>query len=151
MQVRRWVVRVENKRKVTERTRAGVGRDGCDFGGGHPDDIWHLLIVIHRARTLAVSAAYACAQFLSQAPNPEQAAQQAYDIADRTINADWSGLVNVQFRVEVFAPAGPGAPGNCIVHYNAPFLYKGLFGIPDEWSAESFYSRSEVWKADWDR
>lgn len=109
------------------------------------------LIVIHRARTLAVSAAYACAQFLSQAPNPEQAAQQAYDIADRTINADWSGLVNVQFRVEVSAPAGPGAPGNCIVHYNAPFLYKGLFGIPDEWSAESFYSRSEVWKADWDK
>ena len=107
------------------------------------------LIVIHRARSAAVSASYACAQFLSQSPDPIQAAQQADSIANETINADWSGLVTVSFRVEVSAPAGAGGTGSCTVSYSAPFLYNGLFGIPDEWSAESFYSRSEAWKADW--
>jgi len=107
------------------------------------------LIVLHRARSAAISASYACAQFLSQSPDPGQAARQAYAVASQTVNADWSGLVNVQFRIEVIAPAGPGAPGNCTVFYNAPFLYNGLFGIPDEWAAESFYSRSEAWKANW--
>jgi len=107
------------------------------------------LIVMHRARSAAISASYACAQFLSQSPDPIQAAQQADSIANETINADWSGLVTVSFRVEVFAPAGPGGTGSCAVSYSAPFLYNGLFGIPDEWSAESFFSRSEAWKADW--
>lgn len=107
------------------------------------------LIVIHRARSAAISASYACAQFLSQSPDPVQAARQAYAIADETVNADWSGLVNVRFRIEVVAPPGRGAPGRCTVHFNAPFLYNGLFGIPDEWVAETFFSRSEVWKADW--
>jgi len=107
------------------------------------------LIVIHRARSAAISASYACAQFLSQSPNPIQAAQQALSIADRTVNADWSGLVNVQFRVDVTAPPGPGGQGSCTVYYSAPFLFNGLFGIPTEWSAETFYSRSEVWKSNW--
>jgi Flp pilus assembly protein TadG len=107
------------------------------------------LIVLHRARSAALSASYACAQFLSQSPDPGQAAQQAYAIASQTVNSDWSGLVNVRFRIEVAAPAGPGAPGNCTVFYSAPFLYNGLFGIPTEWVAESFYSRSEAWKANW--
>jgi Flp pilus assembly protein TadG len=107
------------------------------------------LIVLHRARSAAISAAYACAQFLSQSPEPLQAARQAINIANQTIQADWSGLVRVSFRVEVAAPAGAGNAGSCSVYYNAPFLYNGLFGIPDEWSAESFFSRSEAWKADW--
>ena len=107
------------------------------------------LIVLHRARTVSISASYACAQFLSQAPDPRQAAQQAYDIADRTVNSDWSGLLNVKFRIDVNAPAGSGAPGKCAVYYNAHFLFNGLFGIPDEWAVESFYSRSEAWKAEW--
>jgi hypothetical protein len=107
------------------------------------------LIVLHRARSAAISASYACAQFLSQSPDPIQASQQAYAIANETINGHWSGLVTVSFRVEVAAPAGPGTTGSCSVFYSAPFLYNGLFGIPDEWSAESFFSRSEAWKADW--
>jgi hypothetical protein len=55
----------------------------------------------------------------------------------------------VKFRIDVTAPAGPGAPGKCAVYYNAHFLFNGLFGIPDEWAVESFYSRSEAWKAEW--
>lgn len=109
------------------------------------------LIVIHRARAAAISAAYGCAQFLSQSPDPAQAKQQASDIADQTVNSDWSGLVNVQFRIQVSPPEGPGTPGSCTVYYRAPFLYNGLFDIPDEWAAESFFSRSEAWKADWSR
>ena len=109
------------------------------------------LIVIHRARTAAISASYACAQFLSQSPNPAQAAQQASDIAGETINSAWSGLFNVQFRIDVTPPAGPGAPGECSISYSAPFLFNGLFGIPSEWAAESFTSRSESWKANWSK
>ena len=109
------------------------------------------LIVIHRARAAAISASYACAQFLSQSPNPVAAQRQATYVANQTVNSDWSGLVNVQFRIQVSPPAGPGAPGSCTVYYSAPFLYNGLFGIPTDWDAESFYSRSEAWKADWSR
>jgi Flp pilus assembly protein TadG len=109
------------------------------------------LIVIHRARAAAISASYACAQFLSQSPNPVQAEQQATYVANQTVNSDWSGLVNVHFRIQVSPPAGSGAPGSCTVYYSAPFLYNGLFGIPTEWVAESFYSRSEAWKADWSK
>jgi len=107
------------------------------------------LIVLHRARTASLSASYACAQFLSQAPDPRQATRQAYAVANKTLDAAWSGLVDVKFRIEVSAPAGPGAPGKCTVYYNAPFLFNGLFGIPDEWVSESFYSRSEAWKGNW--
>lgn len=109
------------------------------------------LIVIHRARAAAISASYACAQFLSQSPDPVQAERQATYVANQTVNSDWSGLVNVHFRIQVSPPAGPGAPGSCTVFYSAPFLYNGLFGIPTEWVAESFYSRSEAWKADWSK
>lgn len=107
------------------------------------------LIAQHRARTAAISASYACAQFLSQAPNPGQAAYQARVIAERTLDADWSGLVSTSYRITVSAPEGPGAVGSCTVAYNSPFLFNGLFGIPDEWVEETFFSRSESWKADW--
>ena len=109
------------------------------------------LIVIHRARAAAISASYACAQFLSQSPDPVQAERQATYVANQTVNSDWSGLVNVHFRIQVSPPVGPGAPGSCTVFYSAPFLYNGLFGIPTEWVAETFYSRSEAWKADWSK
>jgi hypothetical protein len=107
------------------------------------------LIAQHRARTAAISASYACAQFLSQAPDPIQAAAQARTIAQRTLDADWSGLVGTSYRISVSAPPGPGEIGSCTVAYNSPFLFNGLFGIPDEWVEETFFSRSESWKADW--
>ena len=109
------------------------------------------LIVIHRARAAAISASYACAQFLSQSPDPAAAQRQATYVANQTVNSDWSGLVNVHFRVQVSPPTGSGAPGSCTVYYSAPFLFNGLFGIPTEWNAESFYSRSESWKANWSK
>ena len=107
------------------------------------------MIAQHRARTAAIAASYACAQFLSQAPNPGQAAAQARAIAQRTLDADWSGLIKTSYRVSVSPPSGPGMIGSCTVAYNSPFLFNGLFGIPDEWVEETFSSRSESWKADW--
>jgi hypothetical protein len=107
------------------------------------------LIAQHRARTAAIAASYACAQFLSQAPDPGQAAAQASLMARRTLDADWSGLASTSYRISVSAPPGPGGVGSCTVAYNSPFLFNGLFGIPDEWVEETFFSRSESWKADW--
>src|SRR5512141_2065947 len=64
------------------------------------------LIVLHRARSAALSASYACAQFLSQSPDPSLASRQAQAMADETIHGHWGGLPAVSFQVEVAAPAG---------------------------------------------
>ena len=47
-------------------------------------------IPTHRARTAATAAAYACSQFLSQSPNPARAANNAWQVAWNTLDADWS-------------------------------------------------------------
>jgi len=107
-------------------------------------------IPAHRARTAATSAAYACAQFLSQSPNPARATRNASEVAWETLNGDWSGTLGTQYRVTVAPPAGPGAPGACIVHYRPPVLFNGLLGLSSaEWSSQWFISRSETYKAKW--
>jgi hypothetical protein len=104
----------------------------------------------HRARTVATSAAYSCAQFVSQSPNPTWAVYQAEAVARRTFNADWSGTLGVQYDVQVLTPNGPGSAAGCIVFYHAPVLFNGLLGLNDPgWSAEWFVSHSESWKARW--
>jgi len=104
----------------------------------------------HRARTAATSAAYSCAQFVSQSPNPAWAVHQAQMVAMRTLAADWSGTLGVQYDVEVLAPNGPGSAAGCAVFYHAPVLFNGLLGLRDPgWSTEWFISQSETWKARW--
>ena len=76
----------------------------------------------HRARTVATSAAYSCAQFVSQSPNPTWAVYQAEAVARRTIEADWSGTLGVQYDVEVLAPNGPGSAAGCVIFYHVPVL-----------------------------
>jgi len=108
------------------------------------------LIPQHRARTVATSAAYSCAQFVSQSPNPTWAVYQARAIARRTLDADWSGTLGVQYDVEVLAPNGPGSAAGCAVFYHAPVLFNGLLGASDPgWSVEWFLTQSETWKARW--
>ena len=107
------------------------------------------LITLHRARTAATAAAYACAQFLSQSPDSAAAAGQADTVANATITSPWSGLVMANFRISVAAPGGPGVPGSCTVSWTAPFLFGNAFGISMGQGSETFYSRSETWKADW--
>ena len=104
----------------------------------------------HRARTVATSAAYSCAQFVSQSPNPAWAVHQARTVARRTLDADWSGTLGVQYAVDVIAPNGPGSAAGCAVFYHAPVLFNGLLGLNDPgWSVEWFITQSEAWKARW--
>lgn len=105
-------------------------------------------IPAHRARTAATSAAYACAQFLSQSPDPATAAYNAYTIAHDTVYGDWSATMGAQFSIEVYPASGPGQPGQCIVRYRPPTLFKMFNGSGDQ-VAISFVSRSESWKARW--
>ena len=107
-------------------------------------------IPIHRARTAATSAAYACSQFLSQSPDPTRARTNAVNVAWQTLNADWSATAGVQYRVQVSPPGGPGEPGQCLVSFQAPTLFDGLLGLSQGgWNSEWFISRSETWKAKW--
>ncbi len=107
-------------------------------------------IPVHRARTAATAAAYACSQFLSQSPNTARAAANARQVAWQTLNATWSGTSGVEYRVQVIAPSGPGQPGRCAVTYHTPSLFNGLLGLSqDGWNSAWFISRSETWKARW--
>ena len=107
-------------------------------------------IPVHRARTAATAAAYACSQFLSQSPDPARAQHNASMIAWKTLNADWSGTLGAQYRVQVTPPSGPGQPGRCLVSFQAPSLFNGLLGLSrGGWNSEWFVSRSETWKARW--
>ena len=107
-------------------------------------------IPVHRARTAATAAAYACSQFLSQSPNTARAAANAKQVAWRTLNASWSGTRGVAYQVAVIAPSGPGQPGRCAVSYYAPALFNGLLNLSaGDWATEWFISRSETWKARW--
>lgn len=105
-------------------------------------------IPIHRARSMAVSASYACAQFLSQARDPATAARNAYTIAMQTLEGDWSATIGVSYAVSVQPPSGRGAPGVCRVTYQAPILFN-FFGLSSPQSAQTYVSRNERWKTKW--
>jgi len=108
------------------------------------------LIPFHRTRTAAVSASYACAQFLSQSPDPSKAVYNARKVAENTQDGDWSATFGASYQVRVYPPDGRGQPGRCEVLWSAPVLFSGLLelkaGAP---SSEVFVSRSEAWKARW--
>ena len=107
-------------------------------------------IPTHRARTAATAAAYACAQFLSQTPDPARAEHNARLIAWQTLNADWSATLGVEYRIQVLPPNSAGEAGRCQVSFHAPVPFNGLLGLSNgKWSNEWFVSRSETWKARW--
>jgi hypothetical protein len=108
------------------------------------------LIPLHRTRTAAISAAYGCAQFLSQSPDPFKAAGNARRIAQQTLDGDWSATFGASYQVRVFPPHGRGTTGRCEVQWSAPLLFNGLLGISKgSPGLEVFLSRSETWKAKW--
>jgi hypothetical protein len=107
-------------------------------------------IPMHRARTAATSAAYACSQFLSQSPDPARAQSNAINVARQTLDADWSATRGMNYSVQVSPPSGPGMPGRCQVSFQSPTLFNRLLGLSSEgWNNEWFISRSETWKARW--
>lgn len=108
------------------------------------------LIPIHRTKTAAIAAAYGCAQFLAEAPDPAKAIRQAYLMANATLDADWSATMGSQFTVDVNPPGAPGQAGTCTVKWVAPVMFGGLLGLSGGLGdTVTFTSRSEAWKADW--
>lgn len=108
------------------------------------------LVPVHRTRTAAAAAAYACAQFVSQASLPDEAVRQAETVARRTIDAQWSGLPGSSFEIRPWHAGGPGAASGCTVIYRVPILFNGLLGFADPGPGRiSFSARSETWKAQW--
>ena len=108
------------------------------------------LIPFHRTRTAAISASYACAQFLSQSPDPSKAAYNARRIAEHTLDGDWSATFGASYQVRVYPPAKRGQAGRCEVIWSAPVLFSGLLQLrAGAQTSEVFVSRSEAWKAKW--
>ncbi len=108
------------------------------------------LIPFHRTRTAAISAAYGCAQFLSQSPDPSKAVYNARRIAQQTLDGDWSATFGADYQVRVYPPNGRGMPGRCEVQWSAPVLFSGLLNLrAGSATSEVFVSRSEAWKAKW--
>lgn len=108
------------------------------------------LIPFHRTRTAAISAAYGCAQFLSQSPDPSKAVHNARLIAQQTLDGDWSATFGASYQVFVYPPNGRGTAGRCEVQWSAPVLFGGLLKLrAGSASREVFISRSESWKAQW--
>ena len=108
------------------------------------------LIPFHRTRTAVISAAYGCAQFLSQSPDPSKAVHNARLIAQQTLDGDWSATFGASYQIYVYPPNGRGMPGRCEVQWSAPVLFGGLLNLrAGAATSEVFISRSEAWKAQW--
>jgi Flp pilus assembly protein TadG len=103
-------------------------------------------ISLSRTRTAATAAAFACAQFLSQNPDPAQARDIAYSAAMGTLKGGWSGTAFSDYSITVQPPGGQGQPGTCRVAWR---VRSRLIPWTSDWSAAMFISRSETWKAKW--
>ena len=108
------------------------------------------LIPAHRTRTAATAAAFACAQFVSQALDAKTAVVQAEQVGRRTISADWSGAGGSAYTVSAWHSGNPGADSGCAVDYTSPMMFNGLLGLVNPGTGRvSFISRAETWKARW--
>ena len=108
-------------------------------------------IPLHRAHTAAVSAVYACAQFVTQHPNrPDAAANAGYTEAQRTLHGGWSALSKASFRLSVSPPQHAGEAGTCSVTYSVDLLFDPL-GMGQHTRTLTLTGRSERWKAEWER
>lgn len=107
-------------------------------------------IPIHRARTTASTAAYACAQFLSQSRDPANAAREASNIANQIIRNRWSGSTNAVFTLTITPHSGPGTQGTCTVSYKVSTIFGGIIGDSATLSGRvTASSRAEVWRPLW--
>ena len=106
------------------------------------------LIPLHRAHTAAISAAYACEQFVTQYPyDPGKAEQRAIEVARQTLG-HWSALGGAHFRVFVETPAKAGSPGACTVDYTVRLIFDPL-GLGAQHRTITLVGQSERWKASW--
>lgn len=104
-------------------------------------------IPVHRTASMASQAAYACAQFIGQASDPYQAAQQGYDAADRVIHGDWSGTLGAEYAISVYPAGTLGGSVACTVTYRPPAVLAAVW--QPEQGTVTYVGRSEGWKAQW--
>lgn len=108
------------------------------------------LIPLHRVRTAATAAAYACAQFVSQSADPIQAVDQAKAVGERTLDAYWSGTPGGQYEIQAWSTGGAGGQGGCTVFFRSQLMFNGLLKLNQpHWNRVDFMSRTETWKARW--
>ena len=108
-------------------------------------------VPLHRAHTAAVSAVYACTQFITQYPNqPDKAAQKGYEEAHRTLSGGWNALAGASFHLTAFPPQKAGEAGTCKVTYSVKLLFDP-FGVGRHTRTITLIGRSERWKAEWKR
>ncbi len=106
-------------------------------------------VPLHRAHTAAISAVYACTQFITQYPNqPDKAARMGYEEAQRTLHGGWNALSKASFRLSAFPPQKAGEAGSCSVTYSVTLLFDPL-GIGRHTRTLTLTGRSERWKAEW--
>lgn len=106
-------------------------------------------VPVYRARSVANTAAYACAQFISQSADPARGVWMGETAAWETLNGDWSGSAGVSYGVATVPPGGAGEPGVCAVSYRTPTWFGGLLGTESRQSVTWYASRGERWKARW--
>lgn len=104
------------------------------------------LIPLGRARTAATSAAFACAEFLSQNPDPVAARAVAYQAGMATLKGGWGGTGTANYQISVVPPTGRGEPGTCAVRWSVAVKF---IPLSIGWSTEQFTSRSEIWRSKW--
>ncbi len=104
----------------------------------------------HRAAAAAHTAAYACATYISQSRNPDQAAVMGWAAAWTTLNAfGWSGTGDASFSVAV-SSADPGEEAVCRVTVHVPWLFGGgVLGLPPFTYTAEARTVVENWKARW--
>ncbi len=106
-------------------------------------------VPLHRAHTAAVSAVYACAQFVTQYPNkPDEAARMGAAEARRTLSGGWNALAQASFRLSALPPQSAGKSGSCRVTYSVRLLFDPL-GVGQHTRTLTLTGRSERWKAEW--
>ena len=107
------------------------------------------VLVLHRVRTAAISAAYACAQYITQFPHrPERAADVGTTVAGRILHAPWSAVRTARFAFDVVPPSGPGETGRCTVRYaiRLPFAPQGMGGVQ---GSITVTGAGERWQGRW--
>jgi len=106
-------------------------------------------LMLHRARTAATAAAYACAQYVTQYPHrPQAAAAHGQAIAEQVVSGAWSALGQTHFRVSP-VPGGPGEFARCSVRYEVRLLFAPPGLQPVQGNTIRFYGAGERWQGRW--
>lgn len=143
---------MNSSKKVKTRKFAEIGQSLAEFAAFSSLAVLVALIAVnfiplHRAKTTAVTASYACAQFLAESRNPANAVANATRIAQEIIQKRWSGS-NATFSISVQSADEAGGQGTCVVSYKVK-TFLVLLGAPEVSGRSVSVSRMEKHKSLW--